>query len=301
MAGDWIPWSKGLPKKLEVLRIARLTGRDRRLVACLLMEFWEWADDQTEDGFLSGMDVRNLSALHADTDDAFWSAVIDSGWLAPADGGLMVPNFCFWMGRSAKRRLKDTKRKGQSRGGVTGKTVRKMSASDADKNGLQDRTVLEEASASSAAEPRKGKARGKRDPQPRRRDDLFDAVAEVTASDPKASGSHIGRVCSCLREADPPYTPAEVRALATALRARGFTLPLTLGTVEKYIGWTRQPGAPPGESDAERDARMAREREDFERLRREVEAGGGPRAVRDLFGRKRGDGCTPGTGTGTDF
>jgi hypothetical protein len=57
----------------------------------------------------------------------------------------------------------------------------------------------------------------------------------------------------------------------------------------------------PEETPLERAARMAREREDFERLRREVEAGGGPRAVRDLFGRKRGDGCTPGTGTGTDF
>jgi hypothetical protein len=40
MAGDWIPRCKGLNRKPEVLMIARLTGRDRRIVTDILMEFW---------------------------------------------------------------------------------------------------------------------------------------------------------------------------------------------------------------------------------------------------------------------
>ena len=74
---------------------------------------------------------------------------------------------------------------------------------------------------------------------PRPRDELFDAIAEITGSDPQASGSHVGKVAAALRRAEPPYTPAEVRALPAALAAGGLTVPVTLGVVEKYIGWVR--------------------------------------------------------------
>src|SRR5262249_47233671 len=66
----------------------------------------------------------------------------------------------------------------------------------------------------------------------RKRDELFDAVAEVTASDPKASGSHIGKVCAALRSADPPYTPTEVRSLPKVVTERGLSMAMTLGVVE---------------------------------------------------------------------
>jgi len=96
---------------------------------------------------------------------------------------------------------------------------------------------------------------GTRKPNP-----LFDAVCAVTASDPKASGSYIGRVCRSLCEADPPYTPDEVRALPAILAARGFTLPLTLGTVEKFIGWTRrQPEPAKAKRDIDEGLRRQRE------------------------------------------
>jgi len=75
--------------------------------------------------------------------------------------------------------------------------------------------------------------------KPRKRDELFDAIVKITCSDPKASASHIGRVCKWLRQAEPAYSPEEVLALPALLSARNFTLPLSLGTVEKYIGWTR--------------------------------------------------------------
>jgi hypothetical protein len=78
--------------------------------------------------------------------------------------------------------------------------------------------------------------------KPRPRDELFDAVAEVTASDPKVSGSYIGRVCKLLRTADPPYTPDEVRRWAELVRRQwSHEGPPTLGMIEKHIGRVRAP------------------------------------------------------------
>lgn len=73
----------------------------------------------------------------------------------------------------------------------------------------------------------------------RPRDALFDALAEVCQADPKASASYIAKVAKALRSAEPPYTPEEVRLLAVILARRGFQSPLSLGTVEKHIGWVR--------------------------------------------------------------
>lgn len=128
-----------------------------------------------------------------------------------------------------------------------------------------------------------------KNPRTRRRDDLWDAVVEVTGSDSKASARYIGRVCRSLREADPPYTPTEVRALPAICRAKGFSLPLSLGTVEKYIGWTRtevvSQSQGKGESDAQRRARLAQER--AERLAAKEAARLDPPKGDSIFGNRR--------------
>lgn len=50
------------------------------------------------------------------------------------------------------------------------------------------------------------------EPRPaRQRNPLFDAVAEVTRTDPATAGGLIGKVAAALAKADPPYTPDEVR------------------------------------------------------------------------------------------
>ena len=126
MAGDWIAYTKGLSRKPEVLAIAERTGRDRRVVACLLLEFWEWADGETEDGLLPALSVRSLSAICPDTDDAFWRSVVAVGWLVVKKEALVIPNFRRWMGASAKRRLKESRRKQLNR------------ASDVSANGPHD-------------------------------------------------------------------------------------------------------------------------------------------------------------------
>src|SRR5262245_31891071 len=135
MAGDWIVWTKGLSRKPEVLAIAARTGRHHRVVACLLMEFWEWADEHTVDGFLSGLSVRSLSASQADTDEDFWRTVISVGWLEASDDGIRIPHHEYWMGKSAKRRLQENKRKNSTRASHAD-TLRtengQMSASQAD-------------------------------------------------------------------------------------------------------------------------------------------------------------------------
>lgn len=109
-----------------------------------------------------------------------------------------------------------------------------------------------------------GKPVGKK---PREPNLLFDAIASVTGSDPKASAPHIGRVCKALRAADPPYTPDEVLRLPAVIREQGLDFTITLGSVEKYIGWVRHPptksgqAAPLVESLEEKQARLRRERE----------------------------------------
>ena len=115
----WIVWTKGFARKPEVLSIAEKTGRDRREVATTLMEFYEWADGESEDGLLRGLSVRTLCSFCAFTDALFWRAVIEVGWLVLHDEGLLIPHYERWMGRNAKRRLKNTNRMRRTRADET--------------------------------------------------------------------------------------------------------------------------------------------------------------------------------------
>src|SRR5262245_54234910 len=109
---SWIPWSKDLPRKPEVLRLVRLTGLSRPVVVCLLMEFWSWADEQTDNGFLPELTLDDLSDILpeyvkpflASPCSQFWLHVCEVGWLDVRADGLYLPNFKWWMGDSAKHR-----------------------------------------------------------------------------------------------------------------------------------------------------------------------------------------------------
>lgn len=86
---------------------------------------------------------------------------------------------------------------------------------------------------------------------PRPRDELFDAVTEVTGMDPAVNGPLIGKLKSKLAKADPPYTPDEVREfgrrfwqICTWASQDNRTRP-TPGEVEKYIGQIRAKPARP--------------------------------------------------------
>jgi hypothetical protein len=225
-----------------VLGIAAATGLDEDSVVGKLSRVWFWANRQTTTGAVQHATTAWINRLVGT--QGFAEAMLRVGWLASEDGSVLIPNFDRWMSKGAKARLLDTRKKQAQR------ASRPCPVASGTNAGLQNRTVQKrrgekregDESPSTPLPPGKPAA----EKQPRKRDDLFDAVVEVTAADPKASGSHLGRVCSCLRTAEPPYTPAEVRLLPSILAARGFTLPLSIATVEKFIGWTRkQPEAAP--------------------------------------------------------
>lgn len=73
--------------------------------------------------------------------------------------------------------------------------------------------------------------------------DLFDAVVKITGADPKVSASHVVKVCKLLGGADPPYTAEEVLRLPNEFKKAGWkNVRVTVGMVEKYVGWVRTEG-----------------------------------------------------------
>jgi hypothetical protein len=242
MAGDWIAWSKGLARKPEVYHISRVTGRSRRDVAATLMEFWEWADSETADGTLPSITLEQLSDVVPGTDDKFWLAVIQADWLRalPNGQGLLLPNFHRWLGKSAKQRLSKTIRQARWRSPGVGADVddepstREPNQREPGEEAYASSPLPDEPASTDATTTSKTSRKRKRDP-------LWDAVVEVTGSDPKVSAPHIGRVVKALREADTPYTAEEVLALPAVLEAEGWTYAITLGTITKYIHWVREP------------------------------------------------------------
>lgn len=120
MAGEWIPWVKGLPKRKEVLQIASTLGISRREVACCCMEVWEWCDEEGE------FDVsRNCHANVTDLSfidelvgvTGFGTAMRDAEWIIENGGASIVfPQLGQYVGKSAKERLLARNRKRLERG-----------------------------------------------------------------------------------------------------------------------------------------------------------------------------------------
>ncbi|NBW15840.1 MAG: hypothetical protein EBR82_48420 [Caulobacteraceae bacterium] len=145
---QWIKWNKGLTRRTEVLQIGRAVKKDRRLVAVACMEFWEWADDETVDGNLTGCTpefVDDLVGIRG-----FAVAYAAAGWAEIHEDRIKLLNWERHNGESAKRRALDARSKEERR-----TTVRKVSASKAD-NG---RTSVRSESGQSADQIREEKRR----------------------------------------------------------------------------------------------------------------------------------------------
>lgn len=124
MAGEWIKMRTNLWDDPRISRLCDLTDQPEAMVVGGLYWLWAMADEHSEDGFLPGLTLR---AIDRKTSVAgLGQALSDIGWISEAEGGLQVVNFDDHNGGSAKRRSMDAKRKA---------TVRKVSASDADKKG----------------------------------------------------------------------------------------------------------------------------------------------------------------------
>jgi hypothetical protein len=116
MAGDYIPWHKGLVRKPEVAQIARRTGLDAFSVSARLMCVWEWADEVTISGHIEGADQDQIDmiAMHIGFADAMM-ATRPGPWLVIDRTGATFPNYDRWNGQCAKRRQMDAERKRRHR------------------------------------------------------------------------------------------------------------------------------------------------------------------------------------------
>lgn len=81
-------------------------------------------------------------------------------------------------------------------------------------------------------------------PVAKKRDPLFDSIAEVCQVDPATTGASIGKVKKALLKAEPPYTPEEIRTFGVWHNSdewRKEKGPPSLWTLQEKIGMVRQP------------------------------------------------------------
>lgn len=116
MAGDWIPMVHGLADSVEVVRIAAATRAKAKQkhtpnayeTVGALHRVWCIADAQTDDGRLEGYTPEYLDAQVGIP--GFAKAMADVGWLIIEPQALVIPHFSEHLGRSAKRRMRESKR-----------------------------------------------------------------------------------------------------------------------------------------------------------------------------------------------
>jgi len=114
MAGDWIAWTKGLPSKLEINRIAAILQVDRYTAACFCMAVWEWADANTSDGIVPGIAPADISSMVGIA--SIGEAMTNVGWIIVEGGGIRFPNWDRYNAESAKKRLQTRDRMRRHRG-----------------------------------------------------------------------------------------------------------------------------------------------------------------------------------------
>lgn len=137
MAGEWIPIEIATPRKTELARIARATGRSLHETLGLIVAFWCWVSVETEDGHIDAT-VDELCLL-VGGDPGFWDSVMKVGWLAADGETLQIPRADHWLTKGAKARLRETRRKQVQRSGVPD-----LSQPEWDKSGTTEQNRTED-------------------------------------------------------------------------------------------------------------------------------------------------------------
>ena len=134
MAGFWIKMETNLSEKPEVLLMADELEIDEDTVVGKLHRLWSWFDNNSDDG-TTRLSIRFLDKIVRL--DGFATAMISSGWMIESEGTLSLANWESHNGETAKRRAKESKRKGQKRLQNKGsdEPVRKVSAKTRTKSG----------------------------------------------------------------------------------------------------------------------------------------------------------------------
>ena len=102
MAGLWIEWEKGLVRKPEVVRIARILGCTPQHAAACCMMVWEWAEDVSENGIIPGVTAADVSFAAGVA--GIGEAMLAAGWLVETGDALVLPNWERHNSEPSKRR-----------------------------------------------------------------------------------------------------------------------------------------------------------------------------------------------------
>lgn len=125
---DWFECDSNLSSKPEIKQIRRNTGCDVATIVGRLVMLWSLVDqhgdllDESErpderpdlDGIIPGYAVADLIE-DIGGDQAFWNAVIMTGWLAESRHGLLIPGFDRRFSTCSKQRAAASRRKMRQR------------------------------------------------------------------------------------------------------------------------------------------------------------------------------------------
>ena len=109
----WVKRTKGLSSKREILIMADFLAVDRRMVAGVFMDWIDWADEETTDGFIDGMTVDQIDVVVGY--QKFGQALLLVDWIKQDKRGLYIVNFDRHNGESAKKRALDQRRQASRR------------------------------------------------------------------------------------------------------------------------------------------------------------------------------------------
>jgi len=112
MAGLWVKWEVGLPRKPEILQIARRLKMSPPEAAGRCMLVWEWADSATESGEILGVGRETIDGIAGiEGMCAAMEATRPHPWIMVDDTGVTFTNYDRHNGDCAKRRAEDAFRK----------------------------------------------------------------------------------------------------------------------------------------------------------------------------------------------
>lgn len=234
MAGDWIKMRTDLYRDPKVCGIAdallekegdlarfvsQHQQRDmsvtrnvmRNAVVGALVAVWGVARQR---GKRLGDDLVLKGVTPAVVDDmadvaGFGDAMAAVGWVRQTRNGLVFPRFFedYNVDPVAEMKAKNAARQRRYReahsNGKSNVTVAPQSNTEKSRGEKRKKTKPLPEAGEGGGEPPK-------EPAPRPRNLLFDAVAEVSGADPKLNGGTVGTVAAKLAKCEPPYTPEEV-------------------------------------------------------------------------------------------
>jgi hypothetical protein len=113
----WIKVETGMPEKPEVLRLARLLSIKRDQAVGVVVRFWIWADANTVDGVVDGVEAGDVDDVLSVQGLA--RALEMVGWLRidKENRRITIPNFERHNGESAKKRALKSERQARWRDG----------------------------------------------------------------------------------------------------------------------------------------------------------------------------------------